>query len=122
MTKQFALKQGLGDSCAVHRNERLMRKRTRLVERAGFKSLSLVADLLSDVVGAYVASASSSLPRSADRANRLKALRLKEQLVDLLEKRDADRAEKFWQDYFRITRKILLRWRPSTRAANGEAE
>jgi len=84
-----------------------------LVERAGFKSLSLVADLLSDVVGSYVASASSSLPPSGDRANRLKALRFKEELVDLIEQHDADGAETHWSRYFRVTRKILHRWQPA---------
>jgi GntR family transcriptional repressor for pyruvate dehydrogenase complex len=92
-----------------------------LVGRVRLKSLGLVADLLSEVVGSYVASATASLPEAASRAAKLKAVRAKEHLVDLLEKHDAQGAEALWQKYFEITRKILLRWRPSTRLLDGAA-
>lgn len=84
-----------------------------LVELAGFRSLSLVADLLSDVVGAYVTAGKSTLPKAGDRANRLTALRFKEKLVDLVEQHDAEGAEAHWSRYFRVTRKILHRWQPA---------
>ncbi len=84
-----------------------------LAERAGLKSIALVMELLADVVGAYVESASSSQPRQLNIAAKNKSIRAREKLVDLIEKRDADAAEMLWRTHFEITREVMLRCQPT---------
>jgi DNA-binding FadR family transcriptional regulator len=84
-----------------------------LVERAGLVSMSVVMELLGNLIGVYVEGASSALPPQDNRTGKLRVMRTKERLVDLIEKRDAEAAEALWKKYFVSTREVLLRWQPA---------
>jgi len=84
-----------------------------LVERAGLVSLTVIMELLTHLVGAYVEGASSALPPADNKTGKLRVMRTKEKLVDLLEQRDADGAEALWKKYFEITREVMARWQPA---------
>jgi len=84
-----------------------------LVERAGLVSLTVLMELLTHLVGAYVEGASSALPPADNKTGKLRVMRTREKLVDLLEQRDADAAEALWKKYFEITREVMARWQPA---------
>jgi DNA-binding FadR family transcriptional regulator len=84
-----------------------------LAERAGLKTIALMMELLADLVGAYVESSSASQPPNINRTGKLKAIRARERLMDLLEKRDADGAEALWREHFEVTREVMLRCQPT---------
>ena len=84
-----------------------------LAERAGLKSIALIMELLTDLVSAYVATSSAAQPPQINRTGKLKAIRTKEKLVDLLEKRDADAAEALWKTHFDVTREVMYHLQPT---------
>jgi DNA-binding FadR family transcriptional regulator len=83
-----------------------------LTQQAGLISFALIMELMSHLVGAYFESASDVLSPRQNQANKVAIMKLKEKLVDLLEKHDSDGAEKLWRRYFEITREHLLRLQP----------
>jgi DNA-binding FadR family transcriptional regulator len=84
-----------------------------LAERAGLKSIALIMELMADVVGAYVESSSAAQPPRINRKAKLLAIRTREKLVNLIEKRDADAAEALWRVHFEVTREVMLRYQPT---------
>ena len=84
-----------------------------LAERAGLKSLFLMMEMLADLVAAYIESSSASLPAQLNLSGKMKAIRAREKLVDLIEKRDADAAETLWRTHFEVTRELMLRCQPT---------
>ena len=84
-----------------------------LAERAGLKSLFLMMEMLADLVAAYIESSSASLPAQLNLNGKMKAIRAREKLVDLIEKRDADAAEALWRTHFEVTRELMLRCQPT---------
>ena len=89
-----------------------------LVERAGLVSLTLIMELLTDLVGAYVESTSAELSPRETRTARQRVMRTKEKLVQLLEKHDADAAEILWKRYLEATREAMSRWQPAKAVAD----
>jgi DNA-binding FadR family transcriptional regulator len=86
---------------------------TVMVERAGLASLVVIMELLGKLLGAYVEAGRQELPRPDYRESKIKVMRMKDKLVDLIEKRDADGAQAQWKKYFTVTREFLLRWKPA---------
>jgi len=84
-----------------------------LAERSGLKTMAIMMELLVDVVGAYVESASASQPPKTNRAGKMKSIRVRERLMELLEKRDADAVEALWREHFLASRDIMARCLPS---------
>jgi GntR family transcriptional repressor for pyruvate dehydrogenase complex len=84
-----------------------------LVERAGPVSLTLIMDLLSSLIGAYVEGTTAVLNPVEKRNGKLRVMRTKEKLIEFLEKHDADAAEALWKKYFEATREVMQRWQPS---------
>jgi DNA-binding FadR family transcriptional regulator len=83
------------------------------MEFAGLKSLTLLMDMLSTIVEAYLFAVQSSARNSIDnRPAKIKSMKAKRKLVDLVEARDAAGAEALWKSYLEISRSILLRWQP----------
>jgi DNA-binding FadR family transcriptional regulator len=87
-----------------------------LAERAGPVSLTLIMELLSSLVGAYVEGTAAVLSPLENHNGKLKVLRTQEKLVDLLEQHDADAAEALWKKYFEATRDMMQRWLPARAA------
>jgi len=93
--------------------ERAAQFHRTLAGRAGLKSIALIMELLTDIVGAYIESSSASQPPNINRTGKLKAIRARERLMDLLEAKDADGAEALWREHFEITREVMLRCQPT---------
>ena len=84
-----------------------------LVERAGLKSLTILIDLLTDLIRVYVESSAAIRVRVESRDAKLAVMRTKEKLVDLIEKHDAAAAEKLWTQYFKTTREVMSKLLPA---------
>ena len=53
------------------------------------------------------------MPAQLNLNGKMKAIRAREKLVDLIEKRDADAAETLWRTHFEVTRELMLRCQPT---------
>jgi DNA-binding GntR family transcriptional regulator len=60
-----------------------------------------------------VESSSAAQPPRINRTAKLLAIRARDKLVDLLEKRDAAAAEALWREHFDVTREVMLRYQPT---------
>jgi DNA-binding FadR family transcriptional regulator len=83
----------------------------RVVELAGNRTLATVIGMLSEIVSRHLSRAYDESPAtSADTiARNRKAVRAYEKLVELVEARDGDEAEKFWLKHMRAARPLLFR-------------
>jgi DNA-binding FadR family transcriptional regulator len=88
-----------------------------LVEQAGIKSLSILMDMISDLIGSYVESSAGARARADSlvdsRSSKLKLMKAREKLVELLEKRDAAAAELIWKKYLESTREFMRKLLPA---------
>jgi len=83
----------------------------KLVELAGLKTLGLIADLLADITDRFTV---DSLRTSADpddvlRAQIRRAYRAHGHLVELVEAKDGDGAERYWREHMEAAGKLMLR-------------
>lgn len=88
------------------------RFRRTLVERSGLISMALVIELMASLVESYMETTALAMPPAENRAGKLKSIRVREQLVGLLETNDADAAESLWQRFLEATRELNLFWQP----------
>lgn len=84
-----------------------------LMERAGLKSLTILMDLLADLIRVYVESSAAVRIRVESREAKISVMRIKEKLVDLIERHDGAAAEEFWKKYFETTREVMRKLLPS---------
>ena len=84
-----------------------------LVGRAGLKSLTILMDLVSDLIRVYVESSAAVRVRVEGREAKLASMRIKEKLVDMIERHDAVAAETFWKKYLKTTRDAMRKLLPS---------
>jgi DNA-binding FadR family transcriptional regulator len=84
-----------------------------LVERAGLKSLTILMDLVSDLIRVYVEASAAVRVRVEGREAKMAVMRIKEKLVDMIEKHDSAAAEAHWKKYFETTRDVMRKLLPS---------
>jgi GntR family transcriptional repressor for pyruvate dehydrogenase complex len=91
----------------------LARFHRTLVDQAGLRSLTLLVDMLTSVVEGYIVTVQTSARGAVDhRPAKVKSMKAKEKLVDLIEAHSADEAEAAWKKYLEVSRAVMLRWQP----------
>jgi DNA-binding FadR family transcriptional regulator len=86
----------------------------RLVSLAGNQTLSIVAEMLNEVVARAVTAVSQAEPPVDSVATRRRGLRSQERLVALVEAGDADAAEEHWRRHMAVVGRVLLGQRAAT--------
>jgi DNA-binding FadR family transcriptional regulator len=104
------MRQAVQDDHAF--SEVCARFRRTLVERSGLVSMALIIELMANLVESYMETTARAMPPGENKAGKLKSIRVREQLVSLLEKNDADAAESLWQKFLEATRELNLYWQP----------
>ncbi|GAB2963986.1 FadR/GntR family transcriptional regulator [Amycolatopsis acidiphila] len=91
--------------------QRSVRFHRRVVELAGNQTLATVIGMLSEIVSRHLARAYDETPDTSAEtiARNRKALRAYEKLVELVESRNGEEAEKFWLKHMRAARPHLFR-------------
>jgi DNA-binding FadR family transcriptional regulator len=84
-----------------------------LAERSGLRTMAIMMELLVDLVGAYVESASASQPIKTNLAGKMKSIRVRERLLELLEKRQVEAVEALWRQHFLASGEVMLRCLPA---------
>jgi DNA-binding FadR family transcriptional regulator len=92
----------------------LARFHRTLVDLAGLRSLTLLVDMLTSVVEGYIVTVQTSARAAIDhRPAKVKSMKAKERLVDLIESHSAAEAEAAWKKYLEVSRAVMLRWQPA---------
>ncbi|MBL7491653.1 FadR family transcriptional regulator [Frankia sp. AgB1.9] len=87
---------------------------SRLVELAGNQTLSIVAEMLAEIVARAVAAASQPDEARDTAAIRARGLRSQARLAALVEAGDASAAEAHWAEHMKVVGRIMLTQRPKT--------
>jgi len=85
----------------------------RLVARAGNRTLSIVAEMLNEIVTRAVTAASRKASPDSE-ATRRRGIRSQERLVSLIEAGKAAEAETHWRAHMAVVRRVLLGQRAAT--------
>ena len=85
----------------------------RLVELTGNQTLSIVAEMLNEIVARAVTAVSLS-PRADSTAVRERGIRSQERLISLIEAGDAAQAEAHWREHMAVVGKVILGQRAKT--------
>ncbi len=85
-----------------------------LVEMAGNQTLTIVAEMLNEVVARAVTIVSQNSPDSGSAATRRRGVRSQERLASLIESGDADGAEAHWRTHMGIVGRVMLGQRAKT--------
>lgn len=80
----------------------------RLVELAGNQTLTIIAEMLNEILTRAVTAASRSGPEQDSVATRRRGLRSQERLVELVGDGDAATAEEHWSSHLAVAGKVLL--------------
>jgi DNA-binding FadR family transcriptional regulator len=80
----------------------------RLVGLAGNQTLTIIAEMLNEIVGRAVAEISQAEPGGDSLATRRRGLRSQERLVELLEAGDAEGAQEHWSKHMAVVGRVLL--------------
>ncbi|MBL7498023.1 FadR family transcriptional regulator [Frankia sp. CNm7] len=87
---------------------------SRLVELAGNQTLSIVAEMLTEVVARAVAAVSQPDDGKDTAATRARGLRSQARLAALIEAGEPNEAETFWAEHMKIVGRVLLAQRAKT--------
>jgi DNA-binding FadR family transcriptional regulator len=87
---------------------------SRLVALAGNQTLSIVAEMLAEIVARAVAAASQPDEARDTAAIRARGLRSQARLAALVEAGDATAAEAHWAAHMKVVGRIMLTQRPKT--------
>jgi DNA-binding FadR family transcriptional regulator len=79
-----------------------------LVGLAGNQTLTIVAEMLNEVVARAVTMVSQADPNGRSAATRRRGVRSQERLVELIELGDADGAEAHWRTHMGVVGKVML--------------
>ena len=109
-TQIRAMRDVIGDDHAF--TEATTRFHREVIERSGLTSLALIVELIATLVEAYMETTARAMPRTENRAGKLKSIQTREKLVELIEKRDSDGAEALWRNFRDATRELNMRWQP----------
>lgn len=85
-----------------------------LVEMAGNQTLTIVAEMLNEVVARAVTIVSQSDSSGGSVATRRRGVRSQERLADLIESGDAETAEAHWHTHMGIVGRVMLGQRAKT--------
>jgi DNA-binding FadR family transcriptional regulator len=85
-----------------------------LVEMAGNQTLTIVAEMLNEVVARAVTMVSQADPDGGSTAIRRRGVRSQERLVTLIEQGDIDAAEAHWRTHMGIVGRVMLGQRAKT--------
>lgn len=80
----------------------------RLVALAGNQTLTIVAEMLSEVVARAVTAVSSGGDALGSATVRRRGIRSQERLLDLLDAGDGDAAEEHWRAHMQVVGKVML--------------
>jgi DNA-binding FadR family transcriptional regulator len=86
----------------------------RLVALAGNQTLSIVAEMLNEIVTRAVTAVSQADDTVGSLSTRRRGIRSQERLVDLLEAGDGAAAEEHWRSHMAVVGKVLLGQQAST--------
>lgn len=109
-TRIGAMRDAIGDDHAF--TEMTTQFHRAVIERSGLVSLGMIVDLITTLIEAYMETTARAMSRTENRAGKLKSIRTREKLVDLIEKRDSDGAETLWRTFREATRELNMRWQP----------
>jgi GntR family transcriptional regulator, transcriptional repressor for pyruvate dehydrogenase complex len=79
-----------------------------LVGMAGNETLSIVAEMLNEVVARAVTAVSRAGPDGGSLATRRRGVRSQQRLADLVEAGDADGAEQHWRTHMAVVGRVML--------------
>jgi GntR family transcriptional regulator, transcriptional repressor for pyruvate dehydrogenase complex len=80
----------------------------RLVALAGNQTLTIVAEMLEEIVARAVTAVSQGGDPNGSASTRRRGIRSQERLVSLIEAGDGDAAEQHWRSHMQIVGKVLL--------------
>jgi DNA-binding FadR family transcriptional regulator len=80
----------------------------RLVALAGNQTLSIVAEMLNEIVGRAVTAVAKAASAGTSIATRRRGIRSQERLVELIEAGDAAGAEAHWRTHMTVVGRVLL--------------
>jgi DNA-binding FadR family transcriptional regulator len=86
----------------------------RLVASAGNQTLSIVAEMLNEVVARAVTAVSRTGPARSSVATRRRGIRSQERLASLIEAGKASEAEAHWRTHMTVVGRVLLGQRATT--------
>ena len=86
----------------------------RLVALAGNQTLSIVAEMLNEIVARAVTVVSKTGPARSSMATRRRGIRSQERLVSLIEAGKASEAEAHWRAHMTVVGRVLLGQRATT--------
>jgi DNA-binding FadR family transcriptional regulator len=86
----------------------------RLVALAGNQTLSIVAEMLNEIVARAVTAVSKTGPAGSSAATRRRGIRSQERLVSLIEAGKASDAEAHWRAHMTVVGRVLLGQRATT--------
>jgi DNA-binding FadR family transcriptional regulator len=85
-----------------------------LVEMAGNQTLTIVTEMLNEVVARAVTIVSQTDSSGESAATRRRGIRSQERLADLIESGDADAAESHWRTHMGVVGRVMLGQRAQT--------
>ena len=80
----------------------------RLVSLAGNQTLSIVAEMLNEIVARAVTAVSRGGDAGGSVSTRRRGIRAQERLLELLEAGDGAAAEEHWRNYMQVVGKVML--------------
>lgn len=86
----------------------------RLVELAGNQTLTIIAEMLNEIVGRAVTEVSQAEPGRDSLATRRRGIRSQQRLIELIEAGDAEAAEEHWSKHMTTVGRVLLGHRATT--------
>ena len=86
----------------------------RLVSLAGNQTLSIVAEMLNEVVARAVTAVSRGEDVVGSLGTRRRGIRSQQRLLDLIESGDGAAAEQHWRDHMQVVGKVMLGQQAST--------
>jgi DNA-binding FadR family transcriptional regulator len=86
----------------------------RLVELTGNQTLTIIAEMLDEIVARAVTEASQAGPSPESVATRRRGIKSQRRLVELIEAGDADAAEEHWSKHMAVVGRVLLGHRATT--------
>lgn len=104
--------RGITDPEAFGRANALFHE--RLVALAGNQTLSIVAEMLNEIVARAVTAVSKTGSASSSTATRRRGIRSQERLVSLIEAGKATEAETHWRAHMTVVGRVLLGQRATT--------
>ena len=86
----------------------------RLVALAGNQTLTIVAEMLNEIVARAVTAVAKTGPASSSLATRRRGIRSQERLVSLIQAGQAAEAEAHWRTHMAVAGRVLLGQRATT--------